>query len=190
MPSPSDDHDRLAWRLTAILLKLNQGERVIPEQLADEFGVHLRTIRRDLHERFAFLPLEKDRDGYRMEAAYLGKLTFTDTERFANLAGLQGLFPALDVQLFCELFDSRIQDTLAIHGHQFENVPARVADFRRLQQAILNHEWQTHGIELLVRNRRSNSIRCFIAALSRFPGDFGCHPQHSFPQAFDYKAKL
>ena len=55
MPSNADDHDRLAWRLTAILLKLNQGDHVAPEQLAEEFSVHPRTIRRDLHERFAAL---------------------------------------------------------------------------------------------------------------------------------------
>ena len=140
MPASSDEHDRLAWRLTAILLKLNQGARVIPDELAAEFGVHVRTIRRDLSERFAFLPLEKDGKGYRMEPAYLGKLTFADIERFASLAGLQGLFPALDAQFFRELFDSRLQDTFTVHGHQFEDVSARTADFRLLQQAILRHQ--------------------------------------------------
>ena len=138
MPPPSDDHDRLAWRLTAILLKLNRGERVVPDELATEFGVHPRTIRRDLHERFAFLPLEKDINGLRMDVAYLGKLSFRDIERFAGLAGLRGLFPALDAQFFRELFDSRIQDTFSVHGHHFEDVKARAADFRLLQQAILN----------------------------------------------------
>lgn len=136
MPSASDDHDRLAWRLTAILLKLNQGERVVPDRLAEEFGVHLRTIRRDLQDRFAFLPLLKDGSGYRLDPAYLGRLTFTDIERFASLAGLQGLFPATDTQFFRELFDSRIQNALAIHGTSFEDLGHRVQDFRALQRAI------------------------------------------------------
>jgi len=134
--SSSDDHDRLAWRLTAILLKLNQGERVVPEQLAEEFGVHLRTIRRDLHDRFAFLPLKKEAGRYHLDPAYLGRLTFADIERFASLAGLQGLFPALDTQFFRELFDSRIQNTLTIHGNSFEDLGSRVHDFRTLQKAI------------------------------------------------------
>jgi hypothetical protein len=64
----------LAWRLTAILLKLNQGARVIPDELAAESGVHVRTIRRDLSERFAFVPLEKDGKGFRRDAAYQGHL--------------------------------------------------------------------------------------------------------------------
>lgn len=140
MPTRSDDHDHLAWRLTAILLKLNQGEHVVIDRLAEEFGVHPRTIRRDLHERFAFLPLNKEGDGYRMDAAYLGKLTFADIERFAQLAGLSGLFPVLDAQFFRELFDSRIRDTFTVHGHHFEDISHRLADFRLIQQAIIRHQ--------------------------------------------------
>lgn len=36
-----------------MLVKLNQGEKLDPESLAQEFGVNLRTIQRDLNERFA-----------------------------------------------------------------------------------------------------------------------------------------
>jgi hypothetical protein len=46
-------HDTLAYRLTQILVKLNQGEKLDPQALADEFGVNLRTIQRDMNERFA-----------------------------------------------------------------------------------------------------------------------------------------
>ena len=52
-------HDTLVYRLAQMLVKLNQGERLDPQALADEFGVNLRTIQRDLNERFAYLPLEK-----------------------------------------------------------------------------------------------------------------------------------
>ena len=41
-------HDLLAWRLATILQKLNQGERLDINALASEFGVHKRTIQRDL----------------------------------------------------------------------------------------------------------------------------------------------
>jgi predicted DNA-binding transcriptional regulator YafY len=46
-------HDTLVFRLAQILVKLNQGEKLDPQGLADEFGVNLRTIQRDLNERFA-----------------------------------------------------------------------------------------------------------------------------------------
>ena len=81
-------HDLLAWRLAAILQKLNQGEWVSVDGLAAEFEVHRRTIQRDLLERFAFLPLEKRDHRYALDPAYLGRITFRDIERFARLAGL------------------------------------------------------------------------------------------------------
>ena len=53
------NHDTLVYRLAQILVKLNQGEKLDPLTLADEFGVNLRTIQRDLNVRFAYLPLQK-----------------------------------------------------------------------------------------------------------------------------------
>ena len=50
--SPAD-HDTLSCRLSQILLRLNQGECLRPTQLAQEFGVSLRTIQRDLGHRLA-----------------------------------------------------------------------------------------------------------------------------------------
>ena len=49
-------HDRgtLAVRLALILRKLNHGEQLDPRTLPDELGTNIRTIQRDLNERFAF----------------------------------------------------------------------------------------------------------------------------------------
>lgn len=112
MTEEKSDHDRLALRLTQILIKLNQGEELEPDSLAAEFSVHRRTILRDLNERFAYLPLEKTNGCYRMEPAYLGRITFGDIERFAGFAGLSGLYPALNTEFLRELFDGRLQDAL------------------------------------------------------------------------------
>lgn len=129
-------HDLLAWRLAAILLKLNRGERLDIGKLAEEFNVHNRTIQRDLHDRFAFLPLEKADGLYALEPAFLGRITYRDVERFASLAGIKGLFPGLDTQFFRELFDSRLSDTLNVHEGSYEDLRPRMGDFRALQQAI------------------------------------------------------
>ena len=64
-------HDTLAYRLSAVLTKLNQGESLDPKELADEFGVNLRTIQRDLNVRFAGLPLIKANGRYKMDEAHL-----------------------------------------------------------------------------------------------------------------------
>ena len=52
------NHDTLVRRLALILVKLNQGEKLEPRQLAIDFNVNLRTIQRDINERFSYLPLE------------------------------------------------------------------------------------------------------------------------------------
>lgn len=130
------DHDQLAWRLASILMKLNQGERLDITSLAEEFKVHKRTIQRDLQERFAFLPLEKAGGLYTLDPAYLGRLTFSDVEHFASLAGITGLFPGLDTQFLRELFDSRLNDTFTVHEGSHEDLRQRLGDFRVLQQAI------------------------------------------------------
>ena len=59
----NDIHDTLVYRLAQILIKLNQGEKLDPQALADEFGVTLRTVQRDLNERFAYRPLERSANG-------------------------------------------------------------------------------------------------------------------------------
>lgn len=79
-------HDLLAWRLTVILQKLNWGESLDVDELADELKVHQRTIQRDLIDRFAFLPIGKVAGRFPLEIAFLGKLTFHAIERFAGLA--------------------------------------------------------------------------------------------------------
>ena len=40
-------HDTIAYRLSQILIKLNQGDHLDPSGLAEEFGTHVRTIQRD-----------------------------------------------------------------------------------------------------------------------------------------------
>lgn len=133
----SKQHDTTVIRLVQVLQRLNEGERLDPQTLAEEFNVSLRTIQRDLNERFAYLPLEKLDGRYSMDAAYLGgKLTFKDIQRFSTLAGLQGLFPVLDTEFLREMFDRRLQETLLIHGPQFEDSRDFLTSFRTLQQAI------------------------------------------------------
>lgn len=130
-------HEQLAQRLASILLKLNQGEHLDPALLAEEFCVHKRTIQRDLQDRLGFLPLETTASGkVCMAPAYLGRITMPDIERFATLAGLAGLFPGLGMQFIRELFDSRLQDTMEVHGGSYEDLRHRTDDFRVLQQAI------------------------------------------------------
>jgi len=131
------NHDTLVYRLSMMLVKLNQGEKLDPQLLADEFGVNLRTIQRDLNQRFAYLPLQKTSGRYYIDPAFLGKLTTRDIERFASLAGVRGLFPSLSDEFLRDIFDARVQTALLVKGHNYENLAGKDAEFRRLEQAII-----------------------------------------------------
>ena len=130
-------HETLVHRLAQMLIRLNQGEKIDPAELAEEFSVNLRTIQRDLNERFSYLPLLRTNGRYHLDPAVLGKLTTRDIQRFAGLAGVQGLFPALGEDFFREIFDSRIQEALLIRGHNYENLVGHEKTFAQLERAIV-----------------------------------------------------
>jgi predicted DNA-binding transcriptional regulator YafY len=131
------NHDTLVYRLAQMLVKFNQGEKLDPQELADEFGVNLRTIQRDLNERFAYLPLVKTNGRYHLDPTFLGKLNTRDIERFASLAGVRGLFPSLSDDFLRDIFDTRIQSALLVKGHHYENLAGKESKFRLLEQAIV-----------------------------------------------------
>ncbi len=133
----SGNHDTLVYRLAQMLVYLNQGERLAPEDLANQFGVNLRTIQRDLNERFAYLPLQKTEGRYHLDPVFLGKLSTKDIQRFAALAGVRGLFPSLNDDFLRDIFDARAQETLLIKGHHYENIAGREQIFRDIEQAII-----------------------------------------------------
>lgn len=133
----SGNHDTLVYRLAQILVKLNQGEKLDPDALAGEFGVNLRTIQRDLNERFAYLPLQKTDGRYHLESTFLGKLSTKDIERFAGLAGVSGLFPSLSDDFLRDIFDARVQSALLVKGHNYENLAGKEQLFRELERAIV-----------------------------------------------------
>ena len=129
-------HETLVYRLSQILVKLNQGLKLDPKALADEFKVNLRTIQRDLNERFAYLPLEKVDGHYRLDPTFLGKLSTKDIERFASLAGVRGLFPSLSDDFLRDIFDDRMQGALLVKGHNYEDLRGKEKLFGALEKAI------------------------------------------------------
>lgn len=133
----NNNHDTLVYRLAQILVKLNQGEKLDPQSLADEFGVNLRTIQRDLNVRFAYLPLQKTGGNYHLDAAFLGKLSTRDIERFAGLAGVRGLFPSLSDEFLQDIFDTRMQSALLVKGHNYESLAGKEQLFREIEKAII-----------------------------------------------------
>ena len=153
----SANHDTLVYRLAQMLVKLNQGESLSPQELADEFGVNLRTVQRDLNVRFAYLPLEKHEGRYRLDPAFLGKLSTKDIDRFAGLAGIGGLFPSLSDEFLRDIFDTRMQSALLVKGHNYENLGGKEQVFRELEKAIIARKQISFGYKKSDGQRKSYS---------------------------------
>lgn len=151
------NHDTLVHRLSMMLLKLNQGEALDPKALAVEFGVNLRTIQRDLNSRFTYLPLEKADGRYRMATAFLGRLTHKDVQSFAALAGVQRLFPQLSGEFLRDVFDARVQSSILVRGHYYEDLSHKGDLFRLLESAI------TICKRISFRQARNGSAKLFEA---------------------------
>lgn len=127
----------LVYRLSQVLTKLNMGESLDPRALADEFGVDLRTVQRDLNVRFACLQLVKTGGRYRLEESRLGKLTIEDIERFASLSGVRGLFPQLTDRFLRGIFAGGKANAWLVKGHHYEDLRGQTAVFAELELAIV-----------------------------------------------------
>ena len=139
MTRKTDIADSLAYRLTEILRRLNEGEKLDPQALVEDFKVNLRTIQRDLNERFAFLDLEKKDGRYSVNRTRLGTLSLADVERFGNLAGLQGMHPRLSTGFLKDILDSRLQGVLLIRGAHYESLGDSQPLFEQLKHATQDH---------------------------------------------------
>lgn len=132
-------HDKIAHRLALILTKLNNGERFSANELAEEFNVNIRTIQRDLNERFSYLPIAREGDFYYIEAYALGKLNFEDIKNFATISGIKSLYPSLSNDFIVDILNNKINKAYLVKHQSFEGVKDKEKDFELLSAAIVNN---------------------------------------------------
>ncbi|EIU7555373.1 WYL domain-containing protein [Providencia rettgeri] len=89
-------YDRMAVRLSLLISRLMAGESLYLASLADEFGVSPRTLRRDLHERLAYLDIEYQQGMYRLSPQAQRKIMNKAVLTFARQMGMAHVFPGLD----------------------------------------------------------------------------------------------
>ncbi|RLA71812.1 MAG: hypothetical protein DRG78_24710 [Epsilonproteobacteria bacterium] len=83
------EYDKALYRLLAILTKLDNDERPKTKDLAEEFGIGIRTIQKDISERLYNFPIEKDKEGCLIfHEGFSLKRTMLDSDElmFLNLA--------------------------------------------------------------------------------------------------------
>ncbi len=131
-------HERLAYRLSDIIVRLNDGERLNIFELADTYKVSIRTLKRDFQDRLTLLELyEEGPQFYRLHPSNIGYLDIADIQRFASFASVQDLLPKIDRQFFQE----KLNQSIFVKGFAYENISARTDDFRTINQAITNHQY-------------------------------------------------
>jgi predicted DNA-binding transcriptional regulator YafY len=132
------DRDTIASRLAGILALLNEGKKLQPTELAEQFNVDLRTIQRDLRERLAFLDLVKTDGAYHLPLEHQGRLGLGELERFAALAGVQGLFPSLNTEFMRTLLSDHLQKSspLLVKAPAYEDISEHAQVFKMLEHAV------------------------------------------------------
>lgn len=133
------EHDKLSTRLSQILAKFSQGDKVTIEDLTQEFGVSKRTIERDF-ARFSYLPIKKEGKYFSLEEYALGKLNFDDIKNFAIFSGVKSLFPSLTKQFLAEILNDKINKAYMISNSGFEDIEKKQEIFYTLTKAILNQK--------------------------------------------------
>lgn len=133
-------HQLLATRLGEILGRFNNGETLYVKQLAEEYGVHPRTIKRDIIERLSFLDAEPaGRGGYKISPGLLGRFNADSIDLFARLAGVSELFPGFNKRMLSSMHSASASQTIVVQGHRYISSELQADHFTRLQRAIDEH---------------------------------------------------
>ncbi|MEE3651388.1 MULTISPECIES: WYL domain-containing protein [unclassified Brenneria] len=125
-------HERLAVRLSLIISRLVAGETLIMQKLAAEFGVSVRTLRRDFRERLTYLDLDfRDGQCSLLSGSRQRELA---VQTFVRHSGVEALFPDIDNQMVTSLLSASEPPCLI-----WPRALARPDVFTRLVRAITEH---------------------------------------------------
>lgn len=130
-------HDRLAVRLSLIISRLVAGETLDLRALAMEFGVSVRTLRRDFRERLMYLDLEYRKGRCRLLSGSRQRELAVMT--FARQSGVEALFPDMDNHLVSSLLSGPGESPCLIWQGTAQVSSPDSGIFTRLVSAVSEH---------------------------------------------------
>ncbi|QLG90800.1 WYL domain-containing protein [Pseudomonas yamanorum] len=141
------EHDTLAQRLGIILTKLNGGQRLSINTLAEEFNVSERTIQRDLNVRLAYLPLQREGQHYSLDPSYFGRSNTSALFRLCEQVGATALFPNNHQSLFSQWLAPSGSPVFFLSGFNLDSESQQHQHLKPLAKAITNRchvsiQWQ------------------------------------------------
>ena len=126
-------HEKLALRLTGILIQLNSGNRLSAKALAEEYKVSLKTIKRDLDLRLIELPWKEQGPAfYQLNVKKMNNIGVDAIERFCRFAAVKELFPPIDHAFLDVLMNNHI----LVKGLKYENIDFHKDEFTQAEQTI------------------------------------------------------
>ncbi|HAT2830511.1 TPA: WYL domain-containing protein [Klebsiella oxytoca] len=130
-------HDRLAVRLSLIISRLVAGETLDLRKLATEFGVSVRTLRRDFRERLMYLDLEYRKGQCRLLSG--GRQRELAVMTFARQSGVEALFPDMDNHLASSLLSGPVEAPCLIWPGATQVPSPDSGVFAQLVNAVSEH---------------------------------------------------
>lgn len=141
MPSAKDTQtNKLAQRLSGILARLHQGEALDKRQLAQQYGVDVRTIDRDLGQRLRGIAERNDAGLWQLTCTARDTIPASRLHDYARLAGVEHLFPDPSLRyLMAQLETPEPRRTTHVQPTPHEELRAQSPLFTQLQAAIEQH---------------------------------------------------
>ena len=136
-PDEEARYDRLAVRLSVIISRLMAGETLTLQTLSGEFGVSIRTLRRDLHQRLVHLDIIGENGTYRLSESATRDHS-PGAVSFARSTGIARIIPSQNRQLMHLLMNETGTSPCFI-WHDLPSAWTQADSFHRLAEAICHH---------------------------------------------------
>ncbi len=141
------DYDKTLFRLISILTKLSNGETPTSKQLAEEFGVSVRTIQKDINERLCYYPIVKTKDHrYTFAYGFSLKQTTLDSDEivFLHLALTQfedvNNIDKIKDRIYKKIIRKKIYSPYYIKQEDIEDIDVESPLVAKLEELIKNKE--------------------------------------------------
>ncbi|SCB84928.1 DeoR family transcriptional regulator [Gilliamella intestini] len=139
------EHDPLCMRIYTILVRLFLGETLSVTDLAHEFNVSKRTIRRDFNDRIKMIPdieIKDVKKGYFKLSKYsAGSLkTYREILHFSRIIDIDKLFPkhAFDHKFIDILLSNKNHSPCIIYTDSLDDQPSMYGPFLTIIQSIID----------------------------------------------------
>jgi deoR-like transcriptional regulator len=114
-------HERLADRFADIFMRLSSHEKLDTHELAAEYQVSDKTIRRDLLRMERYLPLVRKPKMVYLDKSKQFNLSEKEFGELIRLIGVHRLIPNMDIQFLRDMLKQNTRQ-LQIAGYEYENI--------------------------------------------------------------------